>query len=140
LCLDEIDIVVITHSHYDHARNRRLFNEAKILNLSDLYHQREPSQEHELIPDTNIEIRITPGHVDKHASFLVDTLSGKYAIAGDVFWWEDGEEQKTDIQSLIEHKDRLAKNDDLLRKSRMDLINIADIIIPGHGREFTVLR
>jgi glyoxylase-like metal-dependent hydrolase (beta-lactamase superfamily II) len=138
LSLDDIDIIVVTHSHYDHSRNIKLFNKAKILDLSYLYGQREQPANPELIPNTDIEILITPGHVDKHVAFLVRTDLGKYVIAGDVFWWEDEEEQKVDFNSLIEHKDPVAKNSVLLQKSRLYLISIANYIIPGHGKEFMV--
>ncbi|MBN1190607.1 MAG: MBL fold metallo-hydrolase [Dehalococcoidales bacterium] len=140
LRLDDIDIVTSTHSHYDHSRNVRLFEKTRIFNLFSAYHLKDLSEKRLMIPDTDIEILFTPGHVDKHASFLIDTAGGKYAVAGDVFWWEDGEQQKTDTASLLDHRDLLAKNDDKLRHSRLLLINTADYIIPGHGKEFAVSR
>jgi glyoxylase-like metal-dependent hydrolase (beta-lactamase superfamily II) len=70
----------------------------------------------------------TPGHVDKHVSFLINTASAKYAIAGDVFWWEEGQEQKVAPKSLIDQIDPVAKNADVLHKSRANLIDIADCI------------
>jgi glyoxylase-like metal-dependent hydrolase (beta-lactamase superfamily II) len=140
LGLDDIDLVAVTHSHYDHSRNTRLFIESKIVNLSHLYRHEKMPKNLELIPNTNIEIFFTPGHSDKHVSFIVNTTSGKWAIAGDVFWWEDGQEQKVDLKSLIDLKDPLVKNIDLLKYSRLKLLNATDIIIPGHGKVFTVAK
>jgi glyoxylase-like metal-dependent hydrolase (beta-lactamase superfamily II) len=140
LGLDDIDLVAVTHSHYDHSRNKRLFIESKILNLSYLFRHEQMPKNIELIPNTNIEIVLTPGHSEKHVSFIVNTTSGKWAIAGDVFWWEDGQEQKVDLKSLIDLKDPLVKNIDLLKISRLKLLNAADTIIPGHGRIFTVSK
>jgi glyoxylase-like metal-dependent hydrolase (beta-lactamase superfamily II) len=135
---EDIDIVAVSHSHYDHARNTRLFEKDKIFDLSPLFRQRDLPAKPLMIPNTNIEIIITPGHVDKHAAFLVDTNKGKYAVSGDVFWWEDREQQKVDPASLISHKDPVAKNDEILQNSRLKLLEIADYIIPGHGEEFAV--
>ncbi len=134
LLLDDIDIVVVSHAHMDHTRNSKLFDKPKVLDLF----QRKNMPQYPLIPGTDIQIIFTPGHVDKHAAFLVDTTDGKCAIAGDVFWWEDGEEQKTDFSSLVDHVDAMAKNASLLQESRKKLLSVADFIVPGHGKVFAV--
>jgi glyoxylase-like metal-dependent hydrolase (beta-lactamase superfamily II) len=138
ITIDDIDIVTATHSHLDHSRNRRLFDKAKFQDLFSIYKAEKKTAERIFIPETAIEVIHTPGHVDKHFSLLVDTSSGKYAIAGDVFWWEDGEEQKVDILSLIEHPDPIAKDQNLLQSSRKKLLDMTDFIIPGHGDVFPV--
>jgi glyoxylase-like metal-dependent hydrolase (beta-lactamase superfamily II) len=137
LRLEDIDIVTVTHSHLDHARNSKLFAKNKVLNIFSLYKQ---IPENLIIPGTQIRVIYTPGHVPEHVSFLVDTVEGKYAIAGDVFWWEDSEVQATDTASLLAHADPLAKDVALLKKSRQKLISVADYIIPGHGKTFKVPR
>jgi hypothetical protein len=43
---------------------------------------------------------------------------GKVVIAGDVFWWPDSENQKTDHDSLINLKDPFMKNKEQLIESR----------------------
>jgi glyoxylase-like metal-dependent hydrolase (beta-lactamase superfamily II) len=136
LKIDDIDIVVVSHSHPDHTRNRRLFDKAKFLDLFSLYQTGKDSSGNVYIPETNIEVVHTPGHVDKHFSLLIDTTGGKYAIAGDVFWWEDNEEQKLDVPSLIGHVDPVAKDQAVLQNTRKKLLDMADSIIPGHGRVF----
>lgn len=140
LSLDDIDIVMVTHSHYDHARNTRLFEKNKTCDITTFLKQCKASKIPVNVPDTGIMVLLTPGHVDKHISYLVNTEAGKYAIAGDVFWWEMGQEQKVDVNSLLNHKDPVANNEELLRNSRTNMINNADIIIPGHGKEFSVLK
>jgi glyoxylase-like metal-dependent hydrolase (beta-lactamase superfamily II) len=136
LKIEDIDIVVVSHSHLDHTRNRRLFDKAKFLDLFSLYKSAKKSGKKIYIPGTTIEVIHTPGHTDKHFSLLVDTSEGKYAIAGDVFWWEDNEEQKLDTLSLIGHTDPVAKDQAVLQSTRKKLLDMADFIIPGHGRVF----
>jgi len=137
LTLEDIDIVVNSHSHMDHTRNSKLFDKSKVLNPFTQYKQIPDDL---VIPGTQIKVVFTPGHVDKHLAFLVNTSEGKCAIAGDVFWWEDDEEQKTDIKSLIEHIDPAGKNQKVLQESRKKLLALGDYIIPGHGETFRVQK
>lgn len=134
LTLDDIDIVLNSHSHQDHMRNGKLFDKSKVLNV---YSQKNIPQ---IIPGTNIQVVATPGHVDKHVSFIVDTPDGKYAATGDVFWWEDKQEQQTDEKSLLSLVDPLARDVESLKNSRKKLLALAYFIIPGHGSVFRVQR
>ena len=90
------------------------------------------------IPGTNIIIMKTPGHTMDHASLVVPVKGKTYVVAGDVFWWAENEEQLTDRKSLLNKKDPLAVDEKALRKSREDILEIADFIIPGHGKMFEV--
>jgi glyoxylase-like metal-dependent hydrolase (beta-lactamase superfamily II) len=137
LQISDIDWVVCSHSHQDHTRNAKLFGQEKVYRPFTEYKKIPKGL---VIPGTTIQIIYTPGHMDKHIAFLVDTPEGKYAIAGDVFWWEDGKEQKTDYESLIAHFDPLAKDQKALTESRQKLLAAADYIIPGHGKPFRVPR
>ena len=84
--------------------------------------------------------RQTPGHADEHCSLLIETEKGKIVIAGDVFWWRDNNEQKIDKKSIIKQEDPYANNKKALTKSREKLLEIADYIIPGHGKMFKVQK
>ncbi len=134
---EDIDIIVNSHSHIDHTRNSRLFDKNKIYNP---FNQYKKPPEGLVVPSTNIRVVFTPGHVDKHIAFLAETAEGKCAAAGDAFWWEDGEEQKTDDKSLIEHLDPVGKDREQLQESRKKLLALAEYIIPGHGKPFRVPR
>ncbi|MCJ7786668.1 hypothetical protein MUP06_00420, partial [Patescibacteria group bacterium] len=52
------------------------------------------------------------------------------------FWWTDDQEQKTEKESLIRHEDPYVKNREELMNSRKKILEIADYIIPGHGKMF----
>ena len=135
---EDINFVIVTHTHLDHSLLVGIFENAKILDNSDVYSFDGKTGGHEgRVPNTDIEIIKTPGHDQFHCSVLVKTEDlGKVVIAGDVFWWLDKEEQKTDKQSLLEHKDPYVKDKKALRESRERILNLADYIIPGHGEMF----
>ena len=137
---EDINFVIVTHTHLDHSLLAGIFENAKILDNSNIYSFNGKIGEHEgNAPGTNIEIIKTPGHDQFHCSVLVDTDDlGKVVMAGDVFWWADEEEQKTDRQSLLEHKDPYIKDEKALRESREKILKLANYIIPGHGEMFKV--
>ena len=85
----------------------------------------------------DIEIIDTPGHVPEHLSLIVDTDNGKIAVAGDVIWWLDDEEQVLYINQK-DHSQALDMDMEALVESRKKLLKIADYIIPGHGKMFKV--
>ncbi|MBU2564472.1 MBL fold metallo-hydrolase [Patescibacteria group bacterium] len=139
---EKIDFVVLTHTHIDHCFLTGIFTNAKILDDTCIYSDNGEIGEHDgKIPGTSIEIIQTPGHDQFHCSILVDTEEyGKVAIVGDVFWWADDQEQKTDKDSLLNHKDPYVKDKDSLRKSREKVLELADYIIPGHGKMFKIKK
>ena len=134
----EIDGIFITHLHMDHIMNIRLFPDATVFDIDQIFHDDEIKQHGGKILNTSIEIIPTPGHDLNHASLIVETEKGATAIAGDVFWWEDQEKQKIDEKNLLSHKDCYAKNSKTLCRSRKKLLKLSDYIIPGHGKPFKV--
>ncbi len=136
----DIDIIFLTHYHIDHLLNIRLFPDKDVYDGETIYSNDKEIEYEEIIPNTNIKIIPTPGHAHEHCSLLVETKQGKVVIAADVFWWMDDEEQKIDRESLMEHKDPFVKDKKALIKSRKKLLEIADYIIPGHGKMFMVRK
>lgn len=138
----DINFVILTHTHNDHALLAGIFENAKVLDNSDIISFDSNISTHNgFVPDTNIKIISTPGHDQFHCCVLVETDDlGSLVIAGDVFWWFDNEKQKMDIESLLNHEDPYVKNVDQLRESRQEILNIADYIIPGHGKMFKVIK
>ncbi len=137
----DIDYVFLTHGHVDHALLAGIFENATIIDELYIY-EKDIINKHGgvipehggIIPGTDLKVIRTPGHKEEHCSLIVKTKEGVYAVAGDVFWWLDNEKQKIKIDKPDndpEHMD-IKK----LIESRKKLLEIADYIIPGHGKMF----
>lgn len=132
----EIDLIFITHGHLDHLLNLRLFPDAEVCDGSFLYRRDEAIPYGRFLPDTEIEVLPTPGHTPDHASLLVPSGGETWLVAGDLFWWRDGAVQRTDLTSLLALEDELATDPEALRRSRIEALRRAQVVIPGHGRPF----
>jgi glyoxylase-like metal-dependent hydrolase (beta-lactamase superfamily II) len=134
----DIDYVFLTHTHIDHTLLAGIFENAKIITPSEIYNNDHQTMRiTNKIPDIDLEILETPGHTAHHCSLKITTEQGIYVIAGDVFWWTDGEEQKIetenpDLTRPWNMPDYVFNIDDLM-KSRKKILEIADFIVPGHG-------
>jgi len=139
LTTKDIDYVILTHMHPDHILLTAIFENAKVVDIENVFTFDGTIQEHEgKIPDTDIKLIETPGHEECECSVIVNTDEGKVIIASDLFWWTDDKEQKTDKESLMNLEDPYMSDEKALKKSREKVINLADIIIPGHGKMFKV--
>ncbi len=138
--LKDIDLIFLTHYHIDHVLNIRLFPNTDVLDGGIIYRNDLEIEFEDKISETNIKFIDTPGHAHEQASLIVETKQGKIVIASDLFWWPDKDEQKTDYESLINLKDPYMKNEQELKESRKKVLEIADYIIPGHGKMFKVER
>ncbi|MCL4390218.1 MAG: MBL fold metallo-hydrolase [Patescibacteria group bacterium] len=139
---EDINYVILTHTHLDHSLLVGIFNNAKVFDNSDVYSfDGKISSHNGKIPNTDIEIIKTPGHDQFHCSVLVNTEEfGKVIIAGDVLWWRDGEKQERDILKLVDREDPYVKDEKALKESRKKVLEVADYIIPGHGPMFKVKK
>ncbi len=135
---EDTDFVLVTHTHLDHSYLLGIFPNARALDDEVVYDQDKEGEHGGTIPGTAIKIISTPGHDQFHSSLVVPTEKGTVVVAGDVFWWADNEEQKTDETSLLERKDPFVKDEKALLESRKEVLKIADWIIPGHGKMFKV--
>jgi glyoxylase-like metal-dependent hydrolase (beta-lactamase superfamily II) len=135
---DDINYVVLTHTHLDHCLLAGIFKNAQIIDDSAIYSFDGKITEHEhKIPGTDIEIIPTPGHDQFHCAVLVNTNDyGKVAISADLFWWPDNVIQKTDKESLLNLDDPYIKDKKALHKSREKILKTANYIVPGHGKPF----
>lgn len=138
LTTGQIDIVFLTHTHLDHCVLAGIFENARVMDNSDQYQlngiiSRQPDN---CLGD-GIEVIQTPGHDQFHSSLAVKTADmGTVVVAGDIFWWVDGEEPLKDYESLISFEDPYVKDLAALIESRKKVLAIADYVIPGHGKMF----
>ncbi len=132
----DIDFVVLTHSHTDHALLCGIFENAKVLNSSEIYTNDEQIEHEGKIKDTSLKIIETPGHSEDGISLIVKADDGTYAIVGDVFWWKTDEKQTIDIEKPDPYVQDMTK----IVESRKKVLEIADFIIPGHGKTFNVSK
>lgn len=142
LTTDKIDFCILTHTHIDHSLLAGIFEHAKIYDNESIFSYDGKIENHnKKISGTDIKILQTPGHDQFHCSILVNTKEyGKVIIAGDVFWWEDKVNQRTDKKSLMNLKDPYVKNKQQLQKSRKYILENTDYVIPGHGKMFEVKK
>ncbi|NWZ17507.1 MBLC1 protein, partial [Agelaius phoeniceus] len=134
----DVTHVVVTHGHSDHAGNLNAFPEATLLLGFDLSRGRGLYLPHGLARGAPLQLhpghlRVvpTPGHTRAHVSLLVEgTSAGTVAVAGDAF--EHGEDEG--------EWEALSEEPDVQRKSREGLAAVADVIVPGHGEPFRVVR
>lgn len=87
-----------------------------------------------MLPKTDIRVVKTPGHSPEHASLLVPTAEGKVLVGADIFWWAEGVKPTLDL----DFPDEFASDMDKLKESRKKALEIADWVIPGHGKIFKV--
>lgn len=134
----DIDFVFLTHGHIDHTLLAGIFENAKIVDELYVYQKDAIIKHSGIIPDTDLKIIRTPGHMEEHCSLIVKTDKGIYAVAGDVFWWMDSEEQKVMIEKPDNDPEHM--NLEKLIASRKKIMGIADWVIPGHGKMFKVKK
>lgn len=137
LSTSRINYVYLTHYHLDHTLLAGIFEKAKILDDQTIFENDKETDYEGTIPHTDIQVISTRGHAAEHSSLLIPTKDGIVAVAGDVFWWTDEEKQiSSDRTRLLNRKDPFVKNKRQLRASRLKVLNSADVIIPGHGKQF----
>ncbi|XP_041034905.1 metallo-beta-lactamase domain-containing protein 1 isoform X2 [Carcharodon carcharias] len=133
---EDVSFVVCTHGHSDHVGNLNLFPQATVIVSYDVC-RRDVYLSHDFragLPfkiDDGVEVFATPGHCGSDVSVLVrGTEEGTVVVAGDLFEREDDEGS---WQPLSENPELQAKHRDRVR-------SLADVIIPGHGAPFRVIK
>lgn len=136
-----INYVVSTHSHADHIGNNNLFLNAThiigwTIHFKDKFidHPFNLGTAYEI--DENLKIIPTPGHTLSDVSVVVKNVEnfGTIVVAGDLF------EREEDL-----HNDEIwisAGSEDVesQKRNRAMVLDIADYIVPGHGKMFKVLK
>lgn len=131
---EDINYVIITHSHTDHLENLGLFNKAKSMNIfevkkGDVFQlSEEVLAKGEKQLTKNVKIISTPGHTPECVSVLVNTEDGNVLVAGDLFV------KKQDEKGIF------VEDEKLYYKTRKNIIKKVDYIIPGHAGMFKVKK
>jgi len=118
--------VVFSHHHPDHTVNAALFPAARIHDFwavydGDLWISRD-AEGAEI--SQSIRLLATPGHTDQDISTIASTADGVYACTH-AWWGADGPAE-----------DPFSRDPAVLARSRARLLDIASVIIPGHGPSF----
>lgn len=133
-----VTLVVGTHGHSDHIGNLGLFPGAALLVSHDFclpggrYLPHGLGEERPLRLGPGLEVWATPGHGGQRdvSVMVAGTVMGTVAVVGDVFE-SDGDEDFW--QALSE--DPVAQE-----RSRKRILGTADVVVPGHGAPFRVVR
>ena len=135
-----VNYVVCTHGHVDHVGNLNLFPNAvhivshDILQEDDIYTDLPENFKKGApycIDGKNIQVICTPGHTPQDISVVVrGTEYGTVVVCGDLFEHEDDENLWREFSDCP----------DKHQESRQKVLEIADWIIPGHGKLFKVKK
>lgn len=118
--------VVFSHHHPDHTVNAALFPAARIHDFwavydGDLWISRD-AEGTELSP--SIRLIGTPGHTDQDISTVASTPDG-ICVCTHAWWGADGPAE-----------DPFSPDQAVLARSRQRILDLATVIIPGHGPSF----
>ena len=118
--------VIFSHHHPDHTLNAALFPYARFHDHWAIYQgdtwTDRPAEAYELAP--SIRLIETPGHTPQDITTLVGTREGIVAFTH--LWWS--------AQGPAE--DPLASDVAALHRNRARVLEVAALIVPGHGAPF----
>src|SRR4051812_19886062 len=123
----DVTDVIFSHHHPDHTLNAALFPNARVHDHWAIYRndtwQMRPAEGFEL--SGSIRLIETPGHTPQDVTTLVGTAEGVIALTH--LWWTR--------QGPAE--DPFASDSAGIHVARARVLDIAGMIIPGHGAPFT---
>jgi glyoxylase-like metal-dependent hydrolase (beta-lactamase superfamily II) len=129
LAPEDVTHVFLTHHHPDHALNTGLFPNAAVVDFWATYHGTDwidhEGDGHHVSP--NVHVMLTPGHTNEDATLLVETDDGTVACTH--LWWHADRTPEVDP---------LADDQAALETSRARVLEVADVVVPGHGPAFRV--
>ncbi|MCH7746221.1 MAG: MBL fold metallo-hydrolase [Chloroflexi bacterium] len=151
----DIDVVVMSHSHWDHSQNYDLFEHAPMLvhNWERKYahkpHRNDWAtpgwsgamiEHHPIIQEVDegyeiepgVRIIHTPGHSPGSISVMVETDDGLCAVTGDVLHYSN--------VALTRKNPLVFWNERDATRSIDRIVETADLIYPGHDRPFRVVN
>jgi glyoxylase-like metal-dependent hydrolase (beta-lactamase superfamily II) len=123
----EVTDVVLSHHHPDHTLNAGLFPMARVHDHWAIYKEdRWDSRSADRAPvSPSVRLIATPGHSPQDITTLVGTGDG--IVACTHLWWS----------AAGPADDPYAPDRALLRTGRERVLEVASLIVPGHGAAFT---
>jgi glyoxylase-like metal-dependent hydrolase (beta-lactamase superfamily II) len=122
----DVTDVVLSHHHPDHCLNAGLFPRARVHDHWAIYRGSEwesvDAEGRELTPSVRL-IRV-PGHTPEDIALVAGTGHG-VAVLTHLWWTAEGPAD-----------DPYAPDPDVLHASRARVLELADLVIPGHGPAF----
>lgn len=151
---ESIDVVVLTHAHWDHSQNLDLFPNAQILiGRAELEYARSPREGDFATPqwtgamldshrgvvsvdnghsvEPGVVVLTTPGHSPGTLSVVVETGAERAAVTGDAI--PRAQDALSGVNPVVFHSTRQAS------ESIQRLREIADVFYPGHDLPFRIV-
>ncbi len=124
-----VGTVFLSHHHPDHTMNVALFPNAEVVDFWARYRADEwlDHQGDGYLLTPRAQLWLTPGHTPQDATLIVRADDAVYALTH--LWWR--EDRTPEI-------DPLASDQAELERHRARVLEVADIVIPGHGSPFAV--
>lgn len=119
--------VIFSHHHPDHTVNCALFPDADIHDFHATYRGDKWIERTSMEISPCVRLMLTPGHTDEDVTTLIDTEDGLVCCTH--LWWG--------VTGPID--DPYSRDLSVLAASREAVLALAPtLIIPGHGRPFSV--
>lgn len=153
MSFDSIDVLILSHLHFDHCVNARYFKKSRVLvqkteveyaknpaphdwYIHDYYEQMLNEVKSELVDGevqltSDVRLIPTPGHTPGHMATVATTPKGRYVLACDA---AKSVKELTTKGCVLR-----AMPQEVCRRSIERLLSMADYIIPGHDRELKVV-
>ena len=145
---EDIDYVILTHLHWDHAANMHLFPRAPLFcqrleyeGLGDAENAKKgydleyiASFHYEFVDGDKqlfdgISVMLTPGHTPGMQSVIVDTAEGKVVLTGDIVTLRESLAYTPPRFNALLYKDTAAAD---AQKSLDRILSVSGKIFPGH--------
>jgi len=132
LTRSDIDLIILTHFHLDHAFNVSAFPSSRVIGWSHEWCEGETRRIDDIEQWNEVRgVRLikTPGHAEEHLSVLVETAEGVVCIAGDAINEHYYSTKETNV---------FVYDEMLYKKSATRILENAKRVVPGHGAAFEV--
>lgn len=132
LSVDDVTHVFVSHHHLDHTRNIGMFPAATVIDADSIYRgdiwDSHSGDGYEVAD--GVSIIHTQGHSAECASLVIRTGTQGVVVYTHAWWFSD----------MTPAQDPLAYDQVALDRSRIRILELADLIVPAHGEPFTAAK